>query len=925
MIKDFHVPTKKTLLILALLAGLYGCGQKTPEEHIAAARQYQEKHQHKAAILELKTAVQQQPNHAEARLLLGRSLYASRESLAAEKELMKARELGAPADQIMPLYARVLLDTRKYSRIIEELKPIPTLSPGPLAALHAYRAHAYMALKQKEEAQKELAEGASRDPQHPEILVGKARLALLDQDRAQAHALVDAAIKRDNRLADALYLKASLLRGEGNEADALKLYQQIVANDPTEYQAHLAIAQLHLQANEVEKSEKAIRVAEQTAPKHLPVKFARALFELQRGNHKSANDSVVQVLRLVPDHLPSLLVHAVANYGLGAFEQSRKSAEKVIAQQPDNLLAVKILAGSLLKLGSFKDGLAVIEPWLKTNTPDLELYALAGELYLQAGDYDNAMRHLDRAMQINPNAPSILSRRAASHLARGDFEQAIGYFEQATKLSDQPGDADINQIMLLLGKKKYDQALLAIASFEKKLPANPVIHNLRAGALLGKHDRPAARKSLEQALAVKADFLPALINLARLDLSEGKLEDARKRFEAVLNKDKDNAQVMMALADLASLQKRQQEYVGWLEKASKADPRAIAPRAQLAQHYLRKKEAGTAVRIAREGVKAAPNDPSAIDLLGLMQLSAGDIDGAVATYLALSQKFPGVGHIQLRLGQAQFAAKRYLDARSSLTKALQLDAALHPAYDALIRLELADGKPAAALQVARRLQSNQPKSPIGFEREADLTLAQKQYPRAVKAYEQALARGAGAEGLIKLHRALVLAGDKAGAERRMSDWIKQNPNDVLVRTYAASIYTLTSRNKDAIAQYEQLQRLTPPNPANLNNLALLYMREKDSRALATAEQALKLAPDNPGIQDTLGWILVEQGQLQRGTELLRTALSKLPKTNSVRYHYAVALARAGNKAEARRELERVVASGSKFSELEAAREMLKGL
>jgi tetratricopeptide (TPR) repeat protein len=146
-----------------------------------------------------------------------------------------------------------------------------------------------------------------------------------------------------------------------------------------------------------------------------------------------------------------------------------------------------------------------------------------------------------------------------------------------------------------------------------------------------------------------------------------------------------------------------------------------------------------------------------------------------------------------------------------------------------------------------------------------------------------------------------------------------------VRAYAANHYTASGRYKDAIAQYQEIQRQAPANVVVLNNLASLYQREGDSRALATAEQALKLAPDNPSVQDTLGWILVEQGQVKRGQEWLRKALMAAPRHATIRYHHAVALARSGNRVQARAELEKLLADSPQFPDAEHARVLLKGL
>jgi predicted Zn-dependent protease len=89
--------------------------------------------------------------------------------------------------------------------------------------------------------------------------------------------------------------------------------------------------------------------------------------------------------------------------------------------------------------------------------------------------------------------------------------------------------------------------------------------------------------------------------------------------------------------------------------------------------------------------------------------------------------------------------------------------------------------------------------------------------------------------------------------------------------------------------------------------------------------AAKLAPDNPNVLDTLGWILVQQGQVQRGLEWLGKAKAKAPRSDAIRYHHAAALARAGNRAEARKALQQLLNDSPEFDDADAARALLKTL
>ena len=110
--------------------------------------------------------------------------------------------------------------------------------------------------------------------------------------------------------------------------------------------------------------------------------------------------------------------------------------------------------------------------------------------------------------------------------------------------------------------------------------------------------------------------------------------------------------------------------------------------------------------------------------------------------------------------------------------------------------------------------------------------------------------------------------------------------------------------------YEELAAIRKNDPIVLNNLANLYFEIGDSRAQETAEAAYRLAPKQPQTLDTLGWILVRTGEVERGLELLRDAHARASRRPQVRYHLAVALSRQGKSVEAKEHLEAILAAES---------------
>lgn len=70
---------------------------------------------------------------------------------------------------------------------------------------------------------------------------------------------------------------------------------------------------------------------------------------------------------------------------------------------------------------------------------------------------------------------------------------------------------------------------------------------------------------------------------------------------------------------------------------------------------------------------------------------------------------------------------------------------------------------------------------------------------------------------------------------------------------------------------------------------------------------------------------VTSGEHHENEERARKAVARAPEVAEIRYHLAVALWRAGDKAEARKEIERLLATGKKFPQADQARALLNQL
>ena len=125
--------------------------------------------------------------------------------------------------------------------------------------------------------------------------------------------------------------------------------------------------------------------------------------------------------------------------------------------------------------------------------------------------------------------------------------------------------------------------------------------------------------------------------------------------------------------------------------------------------------------------------------------------------------------------------------------------------------------------------------------------------------------------------------------------------------------------------YEEALAQSPDNPMLLNNLALIYGREGNPQAIDHARRAHALLPSAPELADTLGWVMVLEGQLSEGLKFLRDAQSRAANDPGTHYHIAYALDRLGRQDEALRELKSAFASDEPFPERADAQQLRQRL
>ena len=907
-------------LLLAML--VTGCSGEKPEQFLSKAEQHYASGDKKAAVIELKNAIQKNPDYAQARLLLGKIYVEQGDGPSAEKELRRALQLGAAKNAVLPQLAQALLLQREFKKVLEEIPAKPDGKPAEAALLLSLRGNAYAGLSQQDDAQSAYEEARRLEPGLPEANRGLAILEVARDKIDDALKLADESIQKSGERADPWVLKGDLLRSQGKVNEAIQAYQEALKRNPNHVGAHLSLALLYMSGKQFDTAQVEIDAARKIEPKNLPVRLTQSQLYFTQQKFPQARDELQEVLKAAPNNGSAILMMGATQLALESYTQAETYLSAFVKSVPDNAYARRLLAATYLRKKQPDKAMETLKPLLVADSQDSAVLALAGDAYMQLKEYAKATEYLEKAAKGNPQSAGLRTQLAMSRLASGDVTRGTAELEATAEMQGSPLQTELVLISTYLAQHDFDKALKAIDVLEKKQPNNPLVYNLRGGAYVGKQDIANARKAFEKALSISPANYPAAANLAQLDLHDKNPATARKRFDGVLAADKNNVSAMVAIAALERDAGHEKEYVDWLDKATRADAKAIKPRALLVQYYVGKNDSQRALSIARETQTANPGSAEALDLLGNAQLAAGEKDNAIATFGKLVTLAPQSPVAYLRLASAQAANKSPDEARKSLNKALELKPDLIDAQVGLISLDMQANRANEALKRAQQMQQQHPKSPAGYTIEGDIQASQKQYAKAAELYQKAFDLDKGTGAVVKLHGALVAAGKASDAETKAQQWLKEHSDDMGMRGYLADAYMKQGQDKQAIAQYQAILKKLPDNLVALNNLAWLLHKQRDPQAITYAERAQKLRPEDPVIMDTLGWILVEQGNNARGLELLQRAVSKAPDMAEIRYHLAAAYYRKGDNPRAEAELKRVFDSGMKFPQEREAEALL---
>jgi putative PEP-CTERM system TPR-repeat lipoprotein len=927
---------KRLLLALFLwtVSGLvFAAPSQDAVQYYEEGLSYFNQAQYESAVIQLKNALQINSDYLPARLLLGETLLRQGDGAGAEKEIRIAQgKGGAPSLTLLPL-AKALDQQRKFAVLVEEVTP-EQLSQKDQQEVLFLRGKAFLELGKYREAKRSF-DRALDVAGGSEVLptVGLARLALKKQQPQQAEQIVEQALKLDPEHPEVWHTKGVIAYMRGDLEQAASHFTRCLELNREHYAAKVSRASLYI---ELERYKEAIKefselsVASEWDPQ---ISYYLAVAKRKAGDLPGAKDALQKATDIVNslsyDDLREsrqlLLISGLIYYSNDELEKARQYLSDYISKDRDNLIAHKLLGSTLIAMQEPAKAIPVLKRATELAPKEAILHRQLAEAYFRVGQQGKAMRSYKTADRLAPGVPETLFGLGVTHLAAKNRKEAIEKLEAAYQVDPESTQTVLMLSSVHLGDGNVQRATEILQRLVEKQPENPTAANMLATAYLQGGDLGLAREWYGKTLDIKSDFRPAKINLAQLDAREEKYDSARETLYGLLNKEPENPRLLYQLAMVEKQSGALHAAIRLLENAYEFDRDAKYVAFQLIDYSLEAGNLDRAFEVASDLRRQDSENPRVYLAMGRVELAKDAADAAQASFQKAVKLAGFDAQILYEIAQWQLRGGIPKEARWSLQKAIKGDSGFLPAMLTLVELEIRTDNLESAEKLIEKLAKRDDNHPAVNRLRGDLAMRNKKYGQAITYYNAALEQEDNPDLALRRFQARTAAGSADKALAELEAWVQQHPQSLVARQALAETYHAQGRRQEAKVHYEKLLQQGLDHPALLNNLANLYAEMGESHALEFAEKAYKLSPADANIIDTLGWLLVKDGQFQKGLGYLRDASTRNPNQAEIRYHLGVALQGLGRLNAAARELQAALRLSSEFPGSDDARDRLADL
>lgn len=629
---------------------------------------------------------------------------------------------------------------------------------------------------------------------------------------------------------------------------------------------------------------------------------AGALLELEKAREAKHSDD---------DVVPKLA------FALLATGQTKKVTERfaeVTLIAPKSAAELKAAVGvSYIAQGAIEKGEAAVDAALKLDAKCVPARMFKARLLAGRGAADEALSMIDGVIAEDPKrADSRQLKGELQWLAKSDPAAATKTFRDILSTNERYLPAHLALIRLMIETQDAPGFDSQIAFLKKALPNQLETLYFETQMALLKGDLARARDGGQQLLKLAPESAMVRQMAGAIEVQNGALQLAESHLNKALQLAPDLLVARRLLVETHIRSGQTDKALAALQpllSQANTDPNSLALAAEV---YLQRGDLVKAESFYLQADRAKPNDAKVRTALALIQMARGNSDAGLSRLEALAASdagtFADMALISTRMQrndldgalkavdglvakrgkqpQPHFLRGRILVqrsdpvvARGSFEKALEVDPVYYPAVAELSALDLAEGRPDAAV---KRFETILKRDPRAVLPSVGLAEAKKRLGAKPEVVEALLADTVKANPGEVLPRLMLVehylsVHQVKEAVSTAQDAATAMPDNEQVQEALGQVHLLSGDTQQAIAIFRRLAAAQPNSVRPLLGLSDAHMAAKDyGSARQSLRRALEIAPENLLAHRGLVVVALADRQFDEALQVARGMQKRLP-------------------------------------------------
>ena len=448
---------------------------------------------------------------------------------------------------------------------------------------------------------------------------------------------------------------AIFLLETGQRDAAIAELARLARADPSDRVARTRLVKMYVLAGRRPDAEKLLAGVLAKNPRDADALLQRSELEIDAGKYQEAQNDLNLVLGYQPDSAEPHILLARLAQAQGATLRQRQELTEALNRNPRLLAARLDLARLLIAANGAAAALEILRQAPEDQRHSIRSMVETNWALMNLGRPGEARESVTEALRLS-KSPELLLQDALLRMDAKDYQGAQASLDAVLK--QRPADvAALRALQRLYGLRNQREAgLHAIREYAARHPRSAPVQNFLGESLLAENQPAAARAAFTAALNADPHFRPAQLALARMDVSEGKLESAHRTLAALLAADETDPELWLYMAWLSNAEKNYAQALAFYRKVVDAEPSNVVALNNLA--YLlaaQTQDFDEALKYAQQVKELAPDNKGVDDTIGWIMFRKGLYRSAVK-YLESAAQGPPDPVVRYHLGMAYLKA-----------------------------------------------------------------------------------------------------------------------------------------------------------------------------------------------------------------------------------------------------------------------------